>query len=239
MRKIFLLMISLCMFSSVCLASMADKVNAISSYTGETKKVSVLLDAPLGYVSNEEIRKIVVDKADEMFPTPQFLVTPFEDSQMMKQIYREEHGMPTTEYASNFGTTLKMADINEGYNSDIYKDINEDETLSNDEEESLNTDYVLFIQVSDSGPSYSSSNTWIPFIGGVSSTKAKTSVKCDVRIMNVKTGKYVAMKQTVKDGADSSSSFMGIGGDMPSFDKAYQEAIERCLFELDIDTSKL
>ncbi|BDA09924.1 hypothetical protein [Megamonas funiformis] len=220
MRKIFLLMISLCMFSSVCLASMADKVNAISSYTGETKKVSVLLDAPLGYVSNEEIRKIVVDKADEMFPTPQFLVTPFEDSQMMKQIYREEHGMPTTEYASNFGTTLKMADI---------------QAIG----QSLNTDYVLFIQVSDSGPSYSSSNTWIPFIGGVSSTKAKTSVKCDVRIMNVKTGKYVAMKQTVKDGADSSSSFMGIGGDMPSFDKAYQEAIERCLFELDIDTSKL
>lgn len=220
MRKIFLLMISLCMFSSVCLASMADKVNAISSYTGETKKVSVLLDAPLGYVSNEEIRKIVVDKADEMFPTPQFLVTPFEDSQMMKQIYREEHGMPTTEYASNFGTTLKMADI---------------QAIG----QSLNTDYVLFIQVSDSGPSYSSSNTWIPFIGGVSSTKAKTSVKCDVRIMNIKTGKYVAMKQTVKDGADSSSSFMGIGGDMPSFDKAYQEAIERCLFELDIDTSKL
>ena len=216
MRKIFLLMISLCMFSSVCLASMADKVNAISSYTGETKKVSVLSDAPLGYVSNEEIRKIVVDKADEMFPTPQFLVTPFEDSQMMKQIYREEHGMPTTEY----GTTLKMADI---------------QAIG----QSLNTDYVLFIQVSDSGPSYSSSNTWIPFIGGVSSTKAKTSVKCDVRIMNVKTGKYVAMKQTVKDGADSSSSFMGIGGDMPSFDKAYQEAIERCLFELDIDTSKL
>ena len=71
-EKDFLLMISLCMFSSVCLASMADKVNAISSYTGETKKVSVLLDAPLGYVSNEEIRKIVVDKADEMFPTPQF-----------------------------------------------------------------------------------------------------------------------------------------------------------------------
>ena len=204
-EKDFLLMISLCMFSSVCLASMADKVNAISSYTGETKKVSVLLDAPLGYVSNEEIRKIVVDKADEMFPTPQFLVTPFEDSQMMKQIYREEHGMPTTEYASNFGTTLKMADI---------------QAIG----QSLNTDYVLFIQVSDSGPSYSSSNTWIPFIGGVSSTKAKTSVKCDVRIMNVKTGKYVAMKQTVKDGADSSSSFMGIGGDMPSFDKAYQEA---------------
>lgn len=206
MRKIFLLMISLCMFSSVCLASMADKVNAISSYTGETKKVSVLLDAPLGYVSNEEIRKIVVDKADEMFPTPQFLVTPFEDSQMMKQIYREEHGMPTTEYASNFGTTLKMADI---------------QAIG----QSLNTDYVLFIQVSDSGPSYSSSNTWIPFIGGVSSTKAKTSVKCDVRIMNVKTGKYVAMKQTVKDGADSSSSFMGIGGDMPSFDKADRKSV--------------
>ena len=217
MRKIFLLMISLCMFSSVCLASMADKVNAISSYTGETKKVSVLLDAPLGYVSNEEIRKIVVDKADEMFPTPQFLVTPFEDSQMMKQIYREEHGMPTTEYASNFGTTLKMADI---------------QAIG----QSLNTDYVLFIQVSDSGPSYSSSNTWIPFIGGVSSTKAKTSVKCDVRIMNVKTGKYVAMKQTVKDGADSSSSFMGIGGDMPSFDKAYQEASK--LHPKSLDTSK-
>ena len=209
MRKIFLLMISLCMFSSVCLASMADKVNAISSYTGETKKVSVLLDAPLGYVSNEEIRKIVVDKADEMFPTPQFLVTPFEDSQMMKQIYREEHGMPTTEYASNFGTTLKMADI---------------QAIG----QSLNTDYVLFIQVSDSGPSYSSSNTWIPFIGGVSSTKAKTSVKCDVRIMNVKTGKYVAMKQTVKDGADSSSSFMGIGGDMPSFRSEERRVGKEC-----------
>ena len=171
-------------------------------------------------MSNEEIRNMVVDKADEMFPTPQFLVTPFEDSQMMKQIYREEHNMPTTEYASTFGTALKMADI---------------QAIG----QSLDADYVMFIQVSDSGPSYSSSSSWIPFIGGISSTKAKTSVKCDIRIMNVNTGKYVAMKQTVKDGADSSSSFMGIGGDQPSFDKAYQEAIERCLYELDIDTSKL
>ncbi|HJG08031.1 MAG TPA: hypothetical protein K8V25_07255 [Megamonas hypermegale] len=220
MKKILLVLMSLCMLSSVCFASMADKVNAISSYTGETKKVSVLLDAPLGYMSNEEIRNIVVEKANEMFPTPQFLVTPFEDSQMMKQIYREEHNMPTVEYASTFGTALKMADI---------------QAIG----QSLDADYVLFIQVSDSGPSYSNSSSWIPFVGSISSSKAKTSVKCDIRIMNISTGKYVAMKQTVKDGADSSSSFMGIGGDQPSFDKAYQEAIERCLYELDIDTSTL
>lgn len=220
MKKIFLLIISLLMLNSICFASMADKVNAISSYTGETKKVSVLLDAPLTYVSNEEIRNMVVDKAEEMFPTPQFLVTPFEDSQMMKQIYREEHGMPTEENMSLFGTALKMADI---------------QAIG----QSLSTDYVLFIQVSDSGPSYSNSNTWVPFLGSIGSSKAKTSVKCDIRIMDVKTGKYIAMKQTVKDGASSSTTVMGIGGEQPSFDKAYMEAIERCLYEVDIDTSKL
>ncbi|WP_304066018.1 CsgG/HfaB family protein [Megamonas hypermegale] len=222
MKKILLVLMSLCMLSSVCFASMADKVNAISSYTGETKKVSILLDAPLGYVASEEITDMVQTKADEMFPTPKFLITPFEESQMMKQIYREDHGIPTTEWASTYGQALKTSDIQE-----IGK--------------SLNTDYVLFIQVSDSGiqTSHSSSFIPIPIFGNISSSKATTNVTCNIRVMDVKTGKYVVMKSTSRSGESSSTMVGGVGSSTPSFEKVYLEAIEKCLFELDIDTSKL
>lgn len=222
MKKILLILMSLCMLSSVCFASMADKVNAISSYTGETKKVSILLDAPSGYVASEEITDMVQTKAEEMFPTPKFLITPFEDSQMMKTIYREDNGLSTvpTQWASSFGQALKTSDIQA-----IGK--------------SLNTDYILFIQVSDSGPNYSHSSSWIPIFGSISSSKATTNVTCNIRVMDVNTGKYVVMKSTERSGESSSTSIGGIGGSSPSFEKVYLEAIEKCLFELDIDISKL
>ena len=222
MKKILLVLMSLCMLSSVCFASMADKVNAISSYTGETKKVSILLDAPLGYVASEEITDMVQTKADELFPTPKFLITPFEDSQMMKTIYREDNGLATTEWASTFGQALKSSDIQA-----IGK--------------SLNTDYILFIQVSDSGvqQSHSSSFIPIPIFGNISSSKATTNVTCNIRVMDVNTGKYVVMKSTTRSGESSSTMVGGIGSSTPSFEKVYLEAIEKCLFELDIDTSKL
>ncbi|WP_346687461.1 CsgG/HfaB family protein [Megamonas hypermegale] len=224
MKKILLVLMSLCMLSSVCFASMADKVNAISSYTGETKKVSILLDAPSGYAASEEIVDMVQTKADEMFPTPKFLITPFEDSQMMKTIYREDNGLSTMpeQWASSFGQALKSTDIQA-----IGK--------------SLNTDYILFIQVSDSGPNYSHSSSFIPIpiFGSVSSTKATTNVTCNIRVMDVNTGKYVVMKSTTRSGESSSTMVGGIGSSSPSFEKVYLEAIEKCLFELDIDTSKL
>lgn len=221
MKKILLMIMCLCLFSSVCFAeSMADRVAKNLAYTGETKRVSVLLDAPVSYADNEEIRHMVVEKAEELFPSPKFIVNPFEDGQMMKKIYREEHGMATNPetIGYDFGPKLKMADI---------KAIGE----------SLNADYVLFIQVSNSQPQVSGGGTFIPFFGSVSSSKVKATITCDIRVLDVKAGRYTVMKEIVKEGKSSSTSVMGIGSDGPSFSKAYMEAIERCLYEADIDTS--
>ncbi len=223
MKKILLTLMCLFMLSSIGFAqSMAEKVAANLSYTGETKRVSVLLDAPVSYADNEEIRNMVVDKTEELFPTPKFLLNPFEEGQMMKKIYREEHGMATDpqNMIYDFGPKLRMADI---------------QAIG----QSLNADYLVFIQVSNSEPQYSSSSSFIPFIGGVSSSKVKATITCDIRIMDVKAGKYVTMKEVVKEGKSSSTNVGGIGSGGPSFSKAYMEAIERCLYEVDIDTSAL
>lgn len=89
----------------------------------------------------------------------------------------------------------------------------------------LNCDYALFIIISNDAPRVSA---------GLFSVSFKTTVTCDVRLLDISTGNYLTSKQIVKDGS-STSVFMGV----PSFDKAYREALEKALNELTIDTTLL
>lgn len=88
---------------------------------------------------------------------------------------------------------------------------------------SLNCDYALFLTITNDAPRFSA---------GLLSMSFKTTVTCDVRLLNVETGKYLTSKQIIKDGS-STSVYMGV----PSFDRAYREALGRALDELTVDTS--
>ncbi|SMC63188.1 hypothetical protein [Sporomusa malonica] len=87
----------------------------------------------------------------------------------------------------------------------------------------LNCDYALFIIISNDAPRVSA---------GLFSMSFRTTVTCDVRLLDVATGKYLTSKQIVKDGS-STAIYMGA----PSFDNAYREALGKALDELTIDTS--
>jgi hypothetical protein len=199
------------MLSSFCYAdevknqeSMADKL-AAARFTGEVKKVAILLDAPMTYADNENIRKLVPEKATSIFKKPKFQILPFDDAQMQKKIYREEHNMVTSDYRTI--SALKMADV---------------QSLG----KQLGADYVLFLNVHNT----------MPRLGvGFFSMSFKTTITCDMRLMNVVDGKYTFMKQIVRDGS-STAVMYGI----PSFDGAYRDALSKSLAELNtIDTSNL
>ncbi len=91
----------------------------------------------------------------------------------------------------------------------------------------LKADYALFIIISN-GP---------PRVGaGLFTMSFKTTITCDVRLLDVETGEYLVSKEIVKDG--SSTGVTMVGG-IPSFDNAYNEALEKALSELTIDTASL
>ncbi|MEA4835571.1 MAG: hypothetical protein VB133_10605 [Anaeromusa sp.] len=89
----------------------------------------------------------------------------------------------------------------------------------------LNCDYALFITINNDAPRVSA---------GLFSVSFKTSVTCDVRLLDIASGKYLTSKAITKDGS-STAVIMGV----PSFDNAYNEALGKALDELTIDTSKL
>jgi len=211
MKKALLVLFALMMLSSFCYAneakneeSMADKV-AAARFTGDVKKVAILLDAPITYADNENIRKLVPEKAASIFKKPKFAILPFDDAQMQKKIYREEHNMVTSDYSTI--NALKMADV---------------QALG----KQIGADYVLSLNVHNT----------MPRVGvGFFSMSFKTTITCDMRLMNVTDGKYTFMKQVVKDGSSTAVMY-----GLPSFDGAYRDALSKSLVELSaIDTSNL
>ena len=89
----------------------------------------------------------------------------------------------------------------------------------------LNCDYALFIIINNDAPRVSA---------GLFSVSFKTTVTCDVRLLDIASGKYLTSKAITKDGS-STAVVMGV----PSFDNAYNEALGKALDELTIDTSML
>lgn len=89
----------------------------------------------------------------------------------------------------------------------------------------LNCDYALFVIINNDAPRVSA---------GMFSVSFKTTVTCDVRVLDVASGKYLSSKAITKDGS-STSVMMGV----PSFDNAYNEALKKALDEMTIDTKLL
>lgn len=89
----------------------------------------------------------------------------------------------------------------------------------------IGAEYALFIIVSNDAPRFSA---------GLLSMTYRTTVTCDVRLLHVETGKYITSKQIVKDGS-STAIYYGV----PSFDRAYNEALTKALDEMTIDVSVL
>jgi len=87
----------------------------------------------------------------------------------------------------------------------------------------LNCDYALFIIITNEAPRVGA---------GLFSITFRTTVTCDVRLLDINTGKYLTSKQIIKDGS-STAIYMGV----PSFDRAYRDALGKALDELTIDTS--
>jgi hypothetical protein len=167
------------------------------------KVIGVFLEAPVTYANNENVRKLIPAKAQELFPSKSFTVLPFDTTTLEMRTYREDNRMIMTQYYSQPLNRSDIQKISKG----------------------LNCDYALFITVSNDAPRVSS---------GLFSISFKTTVTCDVRLLNIETGKYIVSKQIVKDGS-STSFYMGV----PSFDHAYNEALEKSLKEITIDPALL
>lgn len=89
----------------------------------------------------------------------------------------------------------------------------------------LKCDYVLFLKV-DNNP---------PRVGaGLFSISFKTTVTVDARLLNIETMQYLMSKAIVKDGS-STAIYMGV----PSFERAYADALTKALDEFQIPNTML
>ena len=195
MKKL-LILVMLLLMANVCWAADLDAPAA-------KKVVGVFLEAPVTYANNETVRKLIPNKANDLFPASSFTVLPFDTTTMEMRTYREDNRMVMTEYYSQPLNRSDIQKISKG----------------------LNCNYALFITVNNNTPRVSV---------GLFSITFKTTVTCDVRLLNVETGKYIVSKQIMKDGS-STAIYAGV----PSFDNAYNEALEKALKEITIDTTLL
>ena len=174
-----------------------------SAAANDKPTIGIFMEAPVTFVNNETVRKLVPEKAKSLFSTTMFNVLPFDTTSMELRTYKEDHRMIVNQYYSQ---PVNREDIQK-----ISKP--------------LNCDYALFITISNDAPRFSS---------GLFSMTFRTTVTCDIRLLDVSTGKYLTSKQIIKDGS-STAIYMGV----PSFDNAYREALGKALSELTLDTSTM
>lgn len=172
------------------------------------EQVAVFLEAPITFSQEEKVHKMVDEKVALIFEKDKFEVMPLAQTINAVQIYRAENDM-TVLSASGWGryaVALKKEDV-----CSIAKQ--------------LECDYVLFVRLSNDMPRYSS---------GLFHSSAKTTISCDVRILNVAENKYTFSRQVYSDGK-STAIYMGA----PSFERAYFKAFSKALDKIKIDTSTI
>lgn len=192
-----------------CFANFAQA----APYQSGKAKIGIFLDAPTTFASNEDVRKLVPEKAKSLFPATRFELLSYDDSMMALRTYREDNDMVAPTYSGGYGTVGMVMPLKRTQIQEIAKP--------------LGCKYALFIMITNDAPRYSSG-----FMG--LSTTAKTTVTCNVRLLDVETGKYVMNKEIVKDGK-STAIYSG----MPSFDKAYIDALQKALDEIQVDSKNL
>ena len=206
---ITLLLFTLC-FSSISSAqSMADRISNIT-YDGEVKKVAVLVEMPVEYINNKDVRKIIDEKMANTFKSPKFEILPYEESQIARLNYCEEHGIPEFSYRGyDEGDALSIYDL---------KNIGKE----------LSADYVVYISMVTSQAQYSDA---------VFSSTSSASAKCDVRLIGMDNEKYLYRDTFIKEGKSTSFLIAGPGTFAPK--KAYIRAIKGCIDEINIDSHVL
>lgn len=174
--------------------------------------VAIILDAPAIYADNEKLQKTVPSFAQKNFPAPKFAVLPFEEAQTQVKIYREENNLVALQQDIDYQAAdqsripLKQKDLL---------------ALG----KSLHADYILLLVLSNTPPRMAS---------GFFDVSYKTTITVDIRLFDVKTNKYIYLKQIRKDGKSTA-----ILGGLPSFNNAYNNAVEKALKEIVIDTSNI
>lgn len=202
MKKLLTLLVLLFSLQSLGLAAPNEDqkpIELLNDLNTNKKTVGIFLEAPLTYVKNETVRKIVPEKVVTKLPKTYFTILPYDDTEMAVRTYREDNRMIVNQYYSK---PLNRADI-----INIAKEVK--------------CDYALFIKIETGFPRARI---------GLFARSFETTVTCDVRLLNISTGKYVLSKQIVKDGT-STSIVLGV----PSFDHAYTEALTKALDELVLD----
>jgi hypothetical protein len=169
-----------------------------------TPTIGIFLEAPVTFVNNETVRTKVPEKAKSLFPESEFNVLSFEKTTTALRTYKEDNRMVVNQYYSQ---PVNREDIRK--------------IATN-----LGCDYALFIIITNDAPRLSSMS--------ILHRTFATTVTCDVRLLNIKTGEYVISKQIIKDGT-STGVYVGV----PSFDAAYKRALDKVLDELTVDTSLL
>lgn len=199
MKKIFLLVIFVLVLNSICSAqTMSEKV-AQNLYTGESKKVAVLLDIPVEYINNEDIKGKILKKTNDIFKTPKFELLPFDDTQLVKLTYCEEHGIPTFSYKNSINDSmLRIYDL---------KNIGK----------KLQADYVFYIGLTTSNAIQSE---------GMFDTSSSATGRCEAKLLDINKGEYVYQQIFLEEGT-STSWFSDISSPKRAYMKAIEKCIEK------------
>lgn len=183
-------------------------VNCFMQYALAQEQVAVFIEAPITFCQQEKVHKMVDEKVALIFEKDKFEVMPLAQAINAVQIYRAENDMTALSSSGwgRYAVALKK--------EDIYSIAKE-----------LECDYVFFVRLSNDMPRYSS---------GLFHSSAKTTISCDVRVLNVAGNKYTFSKQVYSDGK-STAIYMGA----PSFERAYFKAFSKALDKIKIDTSTI
>lgn len=175
--------------------------NDIDQSVDGRPQIGVLLEAPISFCNDTKTNKIVIQKMNMLFPEDKFNVLSLEAGLNAIQVYREEKDMAglVTNGWTTYAVPLKKEDLL---------------SIGNN----LNCNYILFMRLSNDIPSYSN---------GLFAKSAKTTIICDVRLLDITDKNYKYTKQILSKGR-STAIYMG----SPSFKRAYYKAFEKALKEV-------
>lgn len=182
-------------------AQFSTYANDIDQFVDGRPQIGVLLEAPLSFCNDSKTNKIVIKKMNLLFPDDKFNVLSLDAGLNAIQVYREEKDM--TGLVSNGWTTYAVP-------------LKKEDLISIGNK--LNCNYILFMRLSNDMPSYSN---------GLFTKSAKTTIICDVRLLDIAGKNYKYTKQILSKGR-STAIYMG----SPSFKRSYYKAFEKALKEV-------
>ncbi len=174
MQKIFLLFCLLCISLTTVMAQ--DTTNQTRLIRPDSKNVAVILDFPVEFINNPKMNTMVMNKVRTVFTKPDYYIIPMEKSQIAKNNYCDEHGIPKFVNQYDMNPTLTSYDL---------------KTLG----KTLQADYIYYISFTASGVQQAS---------GMFNSSSATVGNCGVKVLDMHTGKYVYQKTITAEGKSTS-----------------------------------